>query len=93
MRLLSYAVEDEDERLAVASGIEHAVDVEDLLGGGPWTMSRLLADPDGAVARAAAAAAAAMATSSSIAESARIVAPPPLTVSCIHPPDRSPRVE
>jgi 2-keto-4-pentenoate hydratase/2-oxohepta-3-ene-1,7-dioic acid hydratase in catechol pathway len=46
MRLLSHLV-DGDERLAV--GIDHhaAVDVVDLLGGGPWTMTRLLRElPD-----------------------------------------------
>jgi 2-keto-4-pentenoate hydratase/2-oxohepta-3-ene-1,7-dioic acid hydratase in catechol pathway len=47
MRLLSHLV-DGDERLAV--GVDHhvAVDVADLLGGGPWTMTRLLREgPDG----------------------------------------------
>jgi 2-keto-4-pentenoate hydratase/2-oxohepta-3-ene-1,7-dioic acid hydratase in catechol pathway len=46
MRLLSHLV-DGDERLAVGLDDHLAVDVADLLGGGPWTMSRLLRDvPD-----------------------------------------------
>jgi 2-keto-4-pentenoate hydratase/2-oxohepta-3-ene-1,7-dioic acid hydratase in catechol pathway len=46
MRLLSHLV-DGDERLAVAVDDQIAVDVADLLGGGPWTMARLLRDvPD-----------------------------------------------
>jgi 2-keto-4-pentenoate hydratase/2-oxohepta-3-ene-1,7-dioic acid hydratase in catechol pathway len=46
MRLLSHLVDD-DERLAVAIDDHRAVDVSDLLGGGPWTMARLLDDvPD-----------------------------------------------
>ena len=46
MRLLSHVV-DGDERLAVGVDEQLAVDVADLLGGGPWTMTRLLRDlPD-----------------------------------------------
>jgi 2-keto-4-pentenoate hydratase/2-oxohepta-3-ene-1,7-dioic acid hydratase in catechol pathway len=33
------------ERLVVAAGDDASVDVDDLLGGGPWTLSRLLDDP------------------------------------------------
>ncbi len=43
MRLLTHAVAGE-ERLAVEAGQAGAVDVEDLLADGAWTMSRLLAD-------------------------------------------------
>jgi 2-keto-4-pentenoate hydratase/2-oxohepta-3-ene-1,7-dioic acid hydratase in catechol pathway len=46
MRLLSHLV-DGDERLAVGLDDQLAVDVADLLAGGPWTMTRLLRDvPD-----------------------------------------------
>jgi 2-keto-4-pentenoate hydratase/2-oxohepta-3-ene-1,7-dioic acid hydratase in catechol pathway len=46
MRLLSHLVDDE-ERLAVGVDDDVAVDVADLLGGGLWTMTRLLRDvPD-----------------------------------------------
>jgi 2-keto-4-pentenoate hydratase/2-oxohepta-3-ene-1,7-dioic acid hydratase in catechol pathway len=44
MRLLSHEV-DGEQRLAVGLGTAEAVDVEDLLLDGPWTMSRLLQDP------------------------------------------------
>jgi 2-keto-4-pentenoate hydratase/2-oxohepta-3-ene-1,7-dioic acid hydratase in catechol pathway len=44
MRLLS-RVEDAEERLAVL-GADGAIDVEDLLGDGPWTIARLLASVD-----------------------------------------------
>lgn len=43
MRLLTRAVPD-GERLAVATLGDAILDVEDLLGDGPWTMARLLTD-------------------------------------------------
>jgi 2-keto-4-pentenoate hydratase/2-oxohepta-3-ene-1,7-dioic acid hydratase in catechol pathway len=49
MRLLTRAT-PHGERLAVLAGDDHVVDVEDLLGDGPWTMARLLADVDVALA-------------------------------------------
>jgi 2-keto-4-pentenoate hydratase/2-oxohepta-3-ene-1,7-dioic acid hydratase in catechol pathway len=42
---------DEGERLAVVDGADRVVDVADLLGGGPWTMHRLLAEGDAALDR------------------------------------------
>jgi 2-keto-4-pentenoate hydratase/2-oxohepta-3-ene-1,7-dioic acid hydratase in catechol pathway len=45
MRLLTRAAGD-GERLAVATHGDTIVDVADLLGDGPWTMTRLLADVD-----------------------------------------------
>ncbi len=45
MRLLTRAAGD-GERLAVATHGDTVVDVDDLLGGGPWTMTRLLTDVD-----------------------------------------------
>jgi 2-keto-4-pentenoate hydratase/2-oxohepta-3-ene-1,7-dioic acid hydratase in catechol pathway len=45
MRLLSHAT-PHGERLAVLVGDDRLVDVDDLLGDGPWTMARLLADVD-----------------------------------------------
>jgi 2-keto-4-pentenoate hydratase/2-oxohepta-3-ene-1,7-dioic acid hydratase in catechol pathway len=50
MRLLTHLV-DGEERLAVAVDDRDAVDVVDLLGGGPWTMARLLSDPPGTLER------------------------------------------
>jgi 2-keto-4-pentenoate hydratase/2-oxohepta-3-ene-1,7-dioic acid hydratase in catechol pathway len=50
MRLLTHLV-DGEERLAVAVDDRDAVDVADLLGGGPWTMARLLSDPPGTLER------------------------------------------
>jgi len=49
MRLLSRAVEGE-ERLAVLDSAGDAIDVADLLGDGPWTMTRLLASVDESLA-------------------------------------------
>ena len=49
MRLLSHATGD-GERLAVVTPDELVVDVEDVLGDGPWTMSRLLLDVDATLA-------------------------------------------
>ena len=46
MRILSHLAGGE-ERLAVAVDERHVTDVADLLGGGPWTMARLLSDPFG----------------------------------------------
>jgi 2-keto-4-pentenoate hydratase/2-oxohepta-3-ene-1,7-dioic acid hydratase in catechol pathway len=48
MRLLTHLVNDE-ERLAVAVDDHVAVDVADLLGDGPWTMTRLLSNPSGSL--------------------------------------------
>jgi 2-keto-4-pentenoate hydratase/2-oxohepta-3-ene-1,7-dioic acid hydratase in catechol pathway len=45
MRLLTRAASD-GERLAVANHGDAIVDVDDLLGGGPWTMARLLTNVD-----------------------------------------------
>ena len=45
MRLLTHETGG-GERLAVATRDELVVDVEDLLGDGPWTMARLLVDVD-----------------------------------------------
>lgn len=50
MRLLSHDV-DGDERLAVAADDQTAVDVEELLGDGPWTMARFLVDAPGNLSR------------------------------------------
>ena len=50
MRLLSHEV-DGDERLAVATDEQTALDVEDLLGDGPWTMARFLVDSPGNLSR------------------------------------------
>ena len=47
MRLLSYTVDDSEDRLAVGVDGDRVVDVEHLLGGGPWSMPRLLADSSG----------------------------------------------
>jgi 2-keto-4-pentenoate hydratase/2-oxohepta-3-ene-1,7-dioic acid hydratase in catechol pathway len=44
MRLLSYGADGGVDRLAVGIGAETVADVADLLGGGEWTMARLLAD-------------------------------------------------
>ncbi len=44
MRLLSYQADGRAERLAVGIGADTVTDVADLLGGGAWTMARLLAD-------------------------------------------------
>ncbi len=52
MRLLSRATPDGD-RLAVVAPGDAVVDVDDLLGAGPWTMARLLADVDGTLASVA----------------------------------------
>ncbi len=49
MRLLSRAAPD-GERLAVVSHGDVIVDVDDVLGGGPWTMAHLLADVDATLA-------------------------------------------
>ena len=51
MRLLSYEADDGRERLAVGIGADSVADVADLLGGGEWTMARLLADVPRSVAR------------------------------------------
>ena len=50
MRLLTHLA-DGEERLAVAIDDRDGVDVVDLLGDGPWTMARLLADPSGTLER------------------------------------------
>jgi 2-keto-4-pentenoate hydratase/2-oxohepta-3-ene-1,7-dioic acid hydratase in catechol pathway len=47
MRLLSYAGDHGEDRLAVGVDGDRVVDVEELLGGGPWSMPRLLADASG----------------------------------------------
>jgi 5-carboxymethyl-2-hydroxymuconate isomerase len=44
MRLLTHVLESGEERLAVAVESGDAVDVEDVLGDGSWTMARLLQD-------------------------------------------------
>ena len=49
MRLLTWATPD-GERLAVATHGDAVADVDDLIGGGPWTMARLLTDVDGTLA-------------------------------------------
>ena len=49
MRLLTRATPD-GERLAVATAADSIVDVDDLVGKGPWTMARLLGDVDGTLA-------------------------------------------
>ena len=49
MRLLSRIAPD-GERLGVLARDDAVVDVVDLLGDGRWTIARLLADPDGALA-------------------------------------------
>jgi 2-keto-4-pentenoate hydratase/2-oxohepta-3-ene-1,7-dioic acid hydratase in catechol pathway len=49
MRLLTRATPD-GERLAVATKGDAVVDVDDLLGGGPWSMARLLTDVDATLA-------------------------------------------
>ncbi len=48
VRLLSRATHD-GERLAVVAADGMVVDVEDLLGDGPWTMAHLLATPESAL--------------------------------------------
>jgi 2-keto-4-pentenoate hydratase/2-oxohepta-3-ene-1,7-dioic acid hydratase in catechol pathway len=48
MRLLSHLA-DGEERLAVGVDDHVAVDVADLLGDGPWTMTRLLSNPSGSL--------------------------------------------
>jgi 2-keto-4-pentenoate hydratase/2-oxohepta-3-ene-1,7-dioic acid hydratase in catechol pathway len=50
MLLLTHTVQG-DERLAVAVDDSGAIDVADLVPDGPWTMSRLLLDPDGTFER------------------------------------------
>jgi 5-carboxymethyl-2-hydroxymuconate isomerase len=50
MRLLSHVLEG-DEHLAVGVDDHAVVDVSDLLGDGPWTMTRLLRDVPGNVER------------------------------------------
>ena len=49
MQLLSRSTPD-GERLAVLADARAIVDVDDLLGDGPWTMGRLLADVDATLA-------------------------------------------
>ena len=44
MRLLTHQLESGEDRLAVATDGDNAVDVEDVLGDGSWTMARLLQD-------------------------------------------------
>ena len=44
MRLLTHQLESGEDRLAVATDGGNAVDVEDVLGDGSWTMARLLQD-------------------------------------------------
>lgn len=51
MRLLSYLGSSGGDRLAVAIGPRDAVDASALLGDGPWTMERLLADAADGLAR------------------------------------------
>src|SRR5512144_3216738 len=46
MRLLSHAT-PRGERLAALVGDDGVVDLDELLGDGPWTMARLLADGHG----------------------------------------------
>ncbi len=50
MRLLTRRADD-GERLAVITDADLVIDVEDLLGGGAWTIARLLAESDGTVER------------------------------------------
>ena len=50
MKLLTRRADD-GERLAVVTADDHVIDVEDLLGDGAWTMTRLLAESDGATDR------------------------------------------
>ena len=50
MKLLTRRADD-GERLAVVTADDHVIDVEDLLGDGAWTMTRLLAEGDGAADR------------------------------------------
>jgi 2-keto-4-pentenoate hydratase/2-oxohepta-3-ene-1,7-dioic acid hydratase in catechol pathway len=49
MRLMSHGASD-GARLAVVTDDDRVIDVADLLGGGPWTMSRLLSAVDPALA-------------------------------------------
>jgi len=42
MRLLSYAVRKDEDRLAVGVGVDRVVDVERLIRSGLWSMARLL---------------------------------------------------
>jgi 5-carboxymethyl-2-hydroxymuconate isomerase len=51
MRLLSYLASAGGDRLAIAIGPRDAVDASSLLGDGPWTMERLLADTAVGLAR------------------------------------------
>jgi 2-keto-4-pentenoate hydratase/2-oxohepta-3-ene-1,7-dioic acid hydratase in catechol pathway len=51
MRLLSHRLESREDRLAVVVDDGGAIDVEDLLADGPWTMGRLLVDAPTALDR------------------------------------------
>ena len=50
MKLLTHRTDD-GERLAAVDAADHVIDIEALLGDGPWTMTRLLAEGDTAVDR------------------------------------------